>query len=103
MKLIFDRIAHGPAWERWAVFEPQNEDAVFAGEAILTYSDLTSYADVVCSVLINRQLNEAEIEDVLSATTSILSGRGGVSVFFAEELATKTFDVSEPDEETSTD
>jgi len=103
MKLIFKRIARGPAWERWAVFEQQSEEAVFAGEAILTYSDVTTYADMMCSILINRQLNEAEIENLLDAATSIFSGPGGVSVFFAEELASKTFDISELDEEMSAD
>lgn len=100
---MFDRMARGPAWERWAIFEPQNEGAVFTGEAILTYSDMTSDADLICNIFVNRQLSEAEIEDLLCAATSILSGGGSVSVFFAEQLASKTFDMSEFDEETSVD
>ncbi|MGB9588475.1 MAG: hypothetical protein ACPL7O_09890, partial [Armatimonadota bacterium] len=60
-------------------------------------------ADLIYSTFVNRQRSEAEIEDLLCAATSILSGSGGIGVSFAEQLASKTFDMSRLDEETSAD
>jgi hypothetical protein len=99
MNLRFSKIGRGPGWERWVILEDQHGDSAFAGEAILTYSDYSTYADLECDILFTRQLSDEETEDLLDAVTSILSGRGNVTVFAVEEIVTKGFDMLQQDTE----
>lgn len=99
MQLIFSREARGPAWERWAILEEQHGDMAFAGEVILTFTDESVYADVDCTVLCARTLNEDEVEDVIDAAHSIISGRGRIGIFTTQEIAARTFNMLDEDEE----
>ena len=101
MHLHFRKIGRGPAWERWVILEDQLGDMAFAGEAILTYVDAGSYAEVDCDILFTRELSEPELEDLLNQASSILSGRGNVTVFTAQEVASRGFSLIEEDEEGS--
>jgi len=97
--LHFNRVARGPGWERWAILEDQLGDMAFAGEAILTYTDDSSYGDVDCSVLFTRELEEDEAEELLNEVCSILSGRGSVSVYTTQEVVCRGFSLVPEDEE----
>ena len=99
MQLHFNRVARGPAWERWLILENQHGDAGLAGEIILTYTDIGVYADVECSVLFRRELTDEEVEELLNAVSTMLSGRGNVTVFTAQEVACQAFSLVEEDEE----
>lgn len=99
MDLILNRGARGPAWERWAIMEEQRGDVAFAGEMILTYTDDSVYADVDCTILFNRALSDDEIEDVLGAAFSVLSGRGRVAIYAGQEVTCRCFDMLDEDEE----
>ena len=99
MRLVLNRGARGPAWERWAILEEQRGDMAFAGEMILTFTDDSMYADVDCTIMYNRKLADAEIEEVLSAAFSVVSGRGHVTVCTAQELTCRAFDMLDEDEE----
>ena len=99
MHLHFNRVARGPGWERWAILEDQLGDMAFAGEAILTYTDDSSYGDVDCSVLFTRGLEEDEAEELLNEVCSILSGRGNVSVYTTQEVICRGFSLLPEDEE----
>lgn len=99
MQLHFNRVARGPAWERWLILEEQLGDTGLAGEIILTYTDIGVYADVECSVLFHRELTDEEVEEVLNAVSTILSGRGNVTVYTTQEVACQAFSLVEDEEE----
>lgn len=99
MQLHFNRVARGPAWERWAILESQLGENAFAGEVILTYTDDTAYADVECSVLFARVLETDEIEEVLEKVSSLLSGRGNITLYATQEEANRGFSMVEDDDE----
>ena len=91
MNLNFNRVARGPAWERWAMMEDQHGDLAFAGEIILTYMDSSVYADVECTILFARDLTEEEAEEVMNSVCSILSGRGNITLYAAQEVLVRGF------------
>lgn len=101
MQLHFNRVARGPAWERWLILEDQLGDTGLAGEIILTYTDIGVYADVECSVMFRRELTDEEVEEVLNAVSTILSGRGNVTVYTTQEVACQAFSLVEDEEEES--
>lgn len=101
MILNFNRLARGPAWERWLILEDQLGDTAFAGEVIITYTDESVYAEVECLVLFRRDLTDEEAEELLNAVSSILSGRGNVTIFTCQEVIARSFSMSEEDEEGS--
>jgi len=94
----FRKIARGPGWERWLIVEDQHGDTAFAGEAILTYADASGYSDVECDVLFTRELEEADIEDLLKSIINILSGQGNVTIFTTRQLACRGFSLIEDEE-----
>ena len=95
----FRKISRGPAWERWLLIEDQRGEDALAGEAILTYSDIGGYSDVECDVLFARDLDDDEIDDLLDAVISILSGQGNVTIFTARQIVTRGFSLQEEDED----
>jgi Fe-S-cluster containining protein len=99
LHLHFRKIARGPAWERWLIAEEQHGDQAFAGEAVLTYSDDSSGAELDCDILFARELTEPEVEDVLSAVCTILSGRGNVTIYSAREVVCRGFSLTDGSEE----
>lgn len=99
MRPKFRKIARGPAWERWLIIEEQYGDPAFAGEIILTYTDSGVFADLQCDVLLSRELSEDEIEGFLDTLTSLLTGRGHVTIFTANEVVSQTFNMFEDEEE----
>jgi len=101
--LNFNRLARGPAWERWLILEDQLGDTAFAGEVIITYTDESVYAEVECVVLFRRDLADEEAEELLNAVSSILSGRGNVTIFTTQEIVSRGFSMLEEDEEVDQD
>jgi hypothetical protein len=99
--LHFRKIGRGPAWERWLIVEDQRGDSAFAGEAVLTYSDESAYAEVECDILFARDLESDEMEELLEAASSILSGRGNVTVYTAREVTCQGFSLLEENGEAS--
>jgi hypothetical protein len=97
--LHFNRVARGPGWERWAILEDQLGDMAFAGEAILTFTDDSTYGEVDCSVLFTRGLEDDEAEELLNEVCSILSGRGNISVYTTQEVICRGFSLLPEDEE----
>ena len=93
--LHFSKVARGPAWERWMILEEQHGDAAFAGEAILTYTDIGTYANVECDILFAREFKEGEAEELLNAACSILSGRGNINIYTAGEVVSEGFNLME--------
>lgn len=102
MLLRFNRVARGPAWERWAILEDQHGDTAYAGEIILTYLDNSAYADVDCTILFTRPVDDDEIDDILNSVSSLLSGRGNIALHTTQELATRGFSLV-PDEDEDTE
>jgi len=96
--LHFNRVARGPAWERWLILEEQLGDTGLAGEIILTYTDIGVYADIECTVLFHRDLKDEEVEEVLNAVSTVLSGRGNVTIYTAQEIACQAFSLVEDEE-----
>jgi hypothetical protein len=99
VNINFRKIARGPAWERWLIVEDQHGDTAFAGELILTYADVSGYADVECDILFSRDLDSNEVDELLKAVINILSGQGNVTVFTAHQMVCKGFSLLEEDEE----
>lgn len=91
MNVRFSKVSRGPAWERWVVIEDQNGEEVFAGEAIITYSDASSFADSECDILYTRDLSDEEVDTLLDAASAIISDSGNITVYHAKELLTKQF------------
>lgn len=101
MNVQFRKIARGPAWERWLITEDQHGDIAIAGEAILTYMDLSGYSDVECDIMFARDLDEVETEELLKAAVNILSGQGNIVVFTTRQVISQEFSLVEdegPDE-----
>lgn len=99
MELHFNKIARGPAWERWAILEVLLGDTAIAGEIVVTFSDDTAYADAECDVYFTRELNEDELEDLVDSVMTILSGRGNVNVYIAHEVMCQGFSQVDDDME----
>jgi hypothetical protein len=99
LHLHFNRVARGPAWERWAMMEDQHGDMAFAGEIILTYMDNSVYADVECTVLFTRDLTDEEAEEALDSVCSILSGRGNIALHTAHEITCRGFSLMPEDDD----
>lgn len=99
MNIRFSKVSRGPAWERWVILEEQNGDEGFAGEAIITYSDTSSYAEAECDILFVRDLNDEEVDDLLEAASSIISDIGTITIYSTQEIISKDFDfISEMDD-----
>ena len=101
MHIHFSKVARGPAWERWAILEEQHGDAALAGEAILTYTDTSTYAELQCDILFARELDESEVEEVLDLACSILSGHGSLSLHTTRQVICKRFSLMEEADEES--
>lgn len=99
MHLHFNKIGRGQGWERWLLVEDQHGDAAVAGEAILTYTDAGTYADLECDILFTRELKENEVDELLKEACSILSGRGNITIYTAQEVICKGFSLYDEDEE----
>ena len=97
MRMHFGKIARGPAWERWAILEDQLGDTAVAGEVIITYTDFTTYADVECDVLFSRELSGEELEDAMNSLVTILSGRGNINIYTANEVISQEFSLLDDD------
>jgi len=95
----FRKIGRGPAWERWLIIEDQHGDTAFAGEVIVTYSDVSGFADTECDILFARELTDEEVEDLLKAVIDILSGQGDVTIFTARQVICKGFSLLGEDED----
>lgn len=99
MQLHFNRVARGPAWERWAILEDQRGDTAFAGEVILTYLDNSAYADVDCTVLFSRNVEDDEAEEILTEVCTLLSGRGNISLHSSQEIMARGFSLMSDEED----
>ena len=64
----------------------------------VSYTDIGAYADVECSILFQRELKEEEIEDVLNAASTILSGKGNVTIYAVQEVACRGFSLVEEED-----
>lgn len=91
MQLHFDKLTRGPAWERWLIVELQHGDPAYAGQAIITYSSHGSEATAECDVLFDRRLSDEELDALLDSITSLLCGRGSITVYAGQEIITKEF------------
>lgn len=91
MQIQFNKIAHGPAWERWVIVEDQHGDPAYAGQIIITYSDTTSDRMFDCDVLFLRDLSDEEIDELLEAISTIVCGDGDATIYAADEIVSKSF------------
>lgn len=101
MQIQFNKIAHGPAWERWVIVEDQHGDPAYAGQVVFTYSDTTSEAIFDCDVIFLRDLSDGEIDELLDALSTLVCGDGDATIYAADEIISKSFcphDAEHPDD-----
>lgn len=91
MQIQFNKIAHGPAWERWVIVEDQHGDPAYAGQVVFTYSDTTSEAVFDCDVIFLRDLSDEEIDELLDALSTLVCGDGDATIYTADEIVSKSF------------
>ncbi len=91
MQIQLNRVARGPAWERWVIVEDQHGDPAYAGQVVITYSDETSEALFDCDIICLRDLSDEEIDYVLNAVSTILCCEGDATIYSAEEIVSKCF------------
>lgn len=91
MQIHLNKIARGPAWERWVILEDQHGDPAYAGQIVLTYSDTTSDAVFDCDVFFLRELSDEEIDQLLGALSTIVCGDGDATIYTGDEVVSKSF------------
>jgi hypothetical protein len=91
VQIEFQRIARGPAWERWIIEEGQHGDAAYAGHIVITYSDTTTDAVFEADVVFLRPLSEDEMGELLDGLSRILCNEGCASIYTGDEVARKCF------------
>jgi hypothetical protein len=79
--------------------EVQRGDQAFAGQVMITYSDITSDADAECDIFFDRELSNEEVEELLEAAASLLCGQGTITVYTGHEIVSEEFSLIDDGEE----